>query len=393
MRLGVLLSAALGFAISSGSPAGLATSILAPVIWLRQRSRVGAYICAATYYLAALRSLPIVSRNFFGPESGLLSGICLWIVAASVLTLPWLWAWTPFPVRLLWRCPIALLLTIVPPLGLIGWASPIAAAGLLFPAAGYAGLALTLCLPGFIFNSGDLGLIAVATIICAFHIGKPSTPQPPGNWQAINTTFGPAGHTQANLVREYEIGRKIQSRAGRSKARVVIFPEAVAASWTDKIFQSNSQIILVGVTEPKNKEFDFTAALGSLRCSPAQIPAVERVSYSNKLVVRGAQIGEFEQRVPIPIGMWKPFTHSGVPLNLSGPGTISIAGRRVAVIICYEQLIPWPVLTSFVERPSIIVAVSNNVWVSGTSIPQVEQTTMRAWAALFEVPALFAANS
>ena len=144
MRLGVLLSAALGLAISSGSPAGLATSILAPVIWLRQRSRGGAYICAGAYYLAALRSLPVVSRNFFGPESGLPNGLCLWLVAASVLALPWLCAWSPLRSGSLWRCPISLLATIVPPLGLIGWASPAAAAGLLFPGTGYVGFTLTL---------------------------------------------------------------------------------------------------------------------------------------------------------------------------------------------------------------------------------------------------------
>ena len=392
MRHGVLLSAALGLAISSGSPAGLATSILAPAIWLRQRSRRGAYICAAAYYLAALRSLPVVSRNFFGPESGLPSGIFLWIVAASVLALPWLWAWTPFQVAALWRCPIALLLTIVPPLGLIGWASPITAAGLLFPAAGYAGLLLTLCLPAFILNSRLVGLIAVAPLICVFHFRLAPTPQPPKDWVAINTTFG-RGQTHADLVREYQIAQQIWAQTLQSRAKVVIFPEAVAASWTGEMFRSDSKVVVVGATEPKNRGFDFTDALESLRCSPAQVTASEPWSYSNRLLVRGAQIGEFQQRVPIPIGMWKPFTNSGVPLNLSGPGTISIAGRRVAVIICYEQLIPWPVLTSFIDRPSLIVAVSNNVWVSGTSIPQIEQTTMRAWAALFGVPVLFAANT
>jgi apolipoprotein N-acyltransferase len=91
--------------------------------------------------------------------------------------------------------------------------------------------------------------------------------------------------------------------------------------------------------------------------------------------------------------MWKPFTKAGVPLNLAGPGTIMIAGERAAPIICYEQLIAWPVLTSFLQQPTIIVAVSNNIWVGGTAIPKIEQTSIRSWAALFNLPAIFASNS
>jgi hypothetical protein len=115
--------------------------------------------------------------------------------------------------------------------------------------------------------------------------------------------------------------------------------------------------------------------------------------YRNLVLIRGAETGEFSQRVPIPLGMWRPFTRTGVPLKLSGPGTILITGRRVAVIVCYEQLISWPVLASFMERPSMLVAISNNVWVSGTPVPAIERTAMTAWAQLFHVPVLFAANS
>jgi len=103
--------------------------------------------------------------------------------------------------------------------------------------------------------------------------------------------------------------------------------------------------------------------------------------------------GEFIQRVPIPIGMWRPFTSAGVPLNLAGPGTISISGKRAAIIICYEQLILWPILTSMIEKPSIIVAVANNVWVSGTPVPVIEEAVMRSWAALFHLPIMFATNA
>ena len=91
--------------------------------------------------------------------------------------------------------------------------------------------------------------------------------------------------------------------------------------------------------------------------------------------------------------MWKPFTSAGVPLNLAGPGTISISGKRAAIIICYEQLILWPILASMIEKPSIILAVANNVWVSGTPVPQIEKAAMCSWATLFHLPIIFAANT
>ena len=260
MRLGVLLSAALGLAISSGSPAGLATSILAPVIWLRQRSRGDAYICAGAYYLAALRSLPVVSRNFFGPESGLPSGICLWIAAATLLALPWLWAWSPLRGGSLWRCPIALLATIVPPLGLIGWATPVAAAGLLFPGTDLAGFAGVLFLPSLLLNSGARARFGIAAIIAMLHLLMPQ-PQPPNDWEGVNTRFGSVGHGFADLVQDYRVAQQLQCRAAQSKARVVVFPEAVAPSWIGDLVQSEDKTVLVGAIVPKSTGFDFKAVL------------------------------------------------------------------------------------------------------------------------------------
>ena len=393
MRLGVLLSAALGFAISSGSPAGLATSILVPVIWLSQRSRLGAYTCAVTYYLAALRSLLIVSRNFFGPEGGLPGGICLWIVAASVLALPWLCAWSPLCSGSLWRCPIALLATIIPPLGLIGWASPAAAAGLLFPGTGYVGFMLTLLLPGTIISGAEEAIIGLLGLTLLLHLIPAPTLRIPNGWEAINTNFGPVAHEKADFLREYRIAREIHDCVVHSRAIVIVFPEAVAADWTGELFRDVPQIVLLGATGPLRTPFDLDATLAALQSSTSGAKPTKAPNYKNEVLIRGAQTGEFVQRVPIPIGMWRPYTRSGVPLNLSGPGTVVIAGKRTAIIVCYEQLIGWPILASFLEKPSVIVAVSNNVWVAGTKIPEIEQTEMRSWAALFRVPILFAANS
>lgn len=393
MKLGILLSAALGFAISTGSPFGLAGSILAPVVFLRQTSRRNSYLCSAAYYCTALRDLIMVSRNFFGPNSGLAEGVLLWIIATGLLSLLWLWAWSSSEVAALWRSPIALLLTVIPPLGLIGWASPLAAAGLLFPGLGFFGFALTLLLPGLlVIGNAELNFGCLMLLLCG-HIVAPPPPRAPVTWEAIDTRFGDVGHGGADLLREYRIGHELQRLANRSNAQVVIFPEAVAASWTAELFQERGKIIVLGATAPAAGPLDLSAGIAALQCSKMRQSTAAAASYKNELLIRGAETREFSQRVPVPLGMWRPFTHSGVPVNLSGSGTITIAGRLVAPIICYEQLIAWPVLTSFLERPTMIVAVSNNVWVTGTAIPKFERTSMQAWAALFNVPVIFAINT
>ncbi len=392
VRVGVLLSAVLGFALSTGSPVGLATSILAPIVFLRQRSRAQAFACAVVYYLAALRDLPIVSRNFFGPTAGLSEGIPLWIIVTGLLSLPWLWAWSASRISILWRCPTALISSVLPPLGIIGLASPTAAAGLLFPGTGFIGFALTLFLPALAIASPRPASFALASAVLLFGLLSESQLPPPNHWAAVDTRFGPVGHGRADLVREYQVAKQIEAEASRSAARVVIFPEAVAPDWIDAIVPSG-KIILVGAVEPIEKPTDLQAELAALKPSRTEAVPAESSSYQNKLLVRGGETKDFTERVPIPIGMWKPFTGTGVALNLASPGTLSVDGRRAAVIICYEQLIAWPVLASFLEHPSMIVTVSNNVWVSGTAIPRVERSTMESWASLFRVPLLSASNT
>ena len=64
----------------------------------------------------------------------------------------------------------------------------------------------------------------------------------------------------------------------------------------------------------------------------AGLPIAESSAYDNvALVITGAHSRAFLQRIPVPIGMWRPFgSGPGIPLRLTGPGTIDIAGERVA---------------------------------------------------------------
>jgi hypothetical protein len=190
---------------------------------------------------------------------------------------------------------------------------------------------------------------------------------------------------------------------------VIVFPESVLPRWTpasdlfwaDTIsaLKSADKVVVIGAitpTDTPHSDYDFAASLAALHEAPgARWPSRQRapIAYTNGVVIRGASSSEFNQRVPVPIGMWRPFTTTGAPLRLFGPAVVRIGDQTAGVIICYEQLIPWPTLTAFVERPTLVIAMANQFWIVGTAIPEVQRNTVRAWARLFHVPVVFAFNT
>jgi hypothetical protein len=105
------------------------------------------------------------------------------------------------------------------------------------------------------------------------------------------------------------------------------------------------------------------------------------------------QSGIFLQRVPVPVSVWKPFWRGGAPMHLGGPAVLELGGERAALLICYEQVISWTVLTAALAHPSLFVGMSNDHWATRTPIPQWQALCLRAWSRLFWVPYLLAVNT
>lgn len=116
-------------------------------------------------------------------------------------------------------------------------------------------------------------------------------------------------------------------------------------------------------------------------------------AYLNGIVVRGAHTAFYQQRVPVPIAMWNPFVSGTAPLRLFGPGVMRIANERAAILVCYEQMIAWPILTSMLQRPSVVVGAANDYWASATTIARFQRTALWSWARLFGIPCLFSVNT
>jgi len=389
------------------------STVAFPALALNANTRRAGFFAAAFYFAGA--SWPIVSagRNFFGTHGGVCDGIALWIGAAFLLTIPWVLTWTNHRHQLLWRAPLCLVLSVFPPFGLLGWASPVTAAGYLFPATSWFGLLAVALAVGSMAvypKSASLAIVVMAALT-NFHYHGPSRVLA---WEGVDTHFGSMSNEADTTTEELDAIESIQGLASVSPARVIVFPEAVVPDWnyaTDAFWSRslerlsiNGKTIIVGskITAPAGASrfsaAEFAATIAILNGTSGSFPRAivahrdATIGFRNVLIVRGAHTGIFEQRVPVPIGMWKPLSTGGAPLRLNGTGVFPVAGERAAILICYEQLLTWPILTSMVDHPTVIVAVANDVWAAGTTIPAAQLTAVRGWARLISIPYVSATN-
>ena len=426
-------SIALGLGVSTGHPLGMMAAAGMPLACLALDTREGALKSAFGYYAAALWPMISGLEAYWKSEIPIMP-IVLWVLTAILLSVPWAISWTSNRVHCLWRAPLALLATILPPLGIIGLASPVNGAGFIFPGADWVGLALIGLLPGVILSTQALEtrhrwsvlcftIASCTTVGVTARILYPQDADRPTGWAAVDTHFGDTSQP----FRDFAAAQFIQKEAGVSRSRVVIFPESVVPRWSEatKAFWGQSldqcrrrgQMLAIGAGLPANngsrsdkvrrlnelKSYDFDAAIGALKSMnlhpgshgwsqsgqiKAAIPPAD-----NTMLVLGAESAAFYQRVPIPLAMWRPFSIDSVPLRLGAPGVLLIDHQRAAVLICYEQMLTYPILSSMLQHPTVIVGISNTFWISHTTIPRYQANALRSWARLFRLPYLSAVNS
>ncbi len=412
---------AIGLAVSTGHPVGLALAAGMPVVCLMAGSRMATFESALSYYAAGLWPMTPGLQRYIGSSASPLVPLAIWLLAALLLSLPWTVAWTARTTKYIWRVPLAFVALSVPPLGTVGFISPLTAAGYLFPATGWVGLAAVALLPGALllslkaishFRTAAL-LLMIATCGALAAIGRVGNSAEaltiPG-WVGVNTHFGDVSQP----LRDYSAATFIQQTATESAAHVLIFPEFIVPRWSEatEVFwrrtldrcRERGQTLLIGAGLPSAGPmnhvipvYNFSASidalangnssLGTIRDSVSQEPV------DNTLLALGASSGTLYQRVPVPIGMWRPFSSVSVPLRLDGPGVIEIDHQRVAVLICYEEMLTFPVLASILRHPTVVVGISNSFWFDDTTIPRYQAAAMSSWARLFRLPLFMAVNS
>ncbi|WP_374618814.1 conjugal transfer protein TraB [Devosia sp.] len=379
----MLVTAAVGTGLIawSGEPRLLPAAVLFPAFWALAPTQVCAAFISAGYFLAASRGLPQGVSNFYG--AGFEAGIALWI-AASVLfvgTHALLWTARPGGGRVIRYAIIAVLLS-VPPLGIVGWAHPITAAGILFP--GWSWLGVGAAATGLLVMTTRYRPIAILTlgglwIWSAAYWTVPSLPQ---GWIGVDTNFGGSNGAYAGYEQHLDTINRGREEAAAG-AKVVVLPESALGVWTPTI------------------ERLWTRALDDLDVSVyGGAVIVDETGYDNvmlELTGLGASV-RYRERMPVPVSMWQPWlslvgAQAGAHADFFGNPVVSVRGNRVATLICYEQLLVWPMLQSALGSPDVLVAPANGWWTGGTDIVAIQIAATTAWARLFNLPLVLAINT
>jgi apolipoprotein N-acyltransferase len=273
----------------------------------------------------------------------------------------------------------------------------------------FVGLLAVLLAPGMIARHPRTGTTLLVTAALVANLLYPGAPRPPADWQAINTV------SEDEATDGYWAISKALERAESSNAQVIVLPEGALPQWTESAesffthrlstLRARRQILLAGAVmsaDSPNRmgDVDFAEQLQVLRGSESSgkvlpgvhVGPISEVAYRNGMVALGSASAAVQQRVPVPLGMWKPFTGAGVPLNVAGDGILTVAEQRTAVLICYEQLLVWPAVVSILHRPTLIVGIANDRWVRQTPIPELQQMYLQSWSRLLHLPLISASN-
>jgi hypothetical protein len=365
----ILSGAALGAVAWPWCPA---LSLVVPVEWASRkpewvtRGTMLAYVTG--YYLGASRSLPSGFSEFFhGSHTATLAlGGAVWFMSSVALALPWIIV-RPWVYRGWKRAgatvaglALALGLTAVPPLGLFGWASPL-------------------------LGAADVVAMVRHPDLVEEQLGAKEPVEPRG-WVAMSTTMGMLPDTIAGTYnRESWLVKKTMDTLEQPQVRGVVLPETIAGIW-----EAGTQWVWRPVIE-RTASTGQTVILGAIGVNrrhglDRRIDEVVVISEGKVRVVR-------PDAVPVPVSMWHPWDpHHEYAMHLLRDPVVEIDGERVALDICYSQLLPWTAGLVMAGHPQMIVGLSNDWWSSKTSLPQIQAVSLRILADALGVPVVGAVN-
>ncbi len=353
----------------------------------------------AGYYLVAARDIPVVCARFFSVHGelaatpALLVGVTLLIAQACVLAMPWI-VLKPTPASrhsgLWWRATLALLVSVLPPIGIVGWVSPLHVASVLAPGAGiyslvYAAviLAALACYHLWLFPVRWPAAIGAGFVLLVAPAASFDSPlRPPPGWVAIDTTMGQLD--QGSYTALYARSEALQLAARKAfdaGARVVVMPEEMTGLWRGSTqFWWNSSL-----TQLKDSRQTLVLGVDLLVSeSPRR--------YADSAIVLGTGSGRFDSRQPVPAGLWRPTAPVSAVLGDLGQDFLTIDGHRAAFSICYEDFLFWPHWRLFLVRPDVLLGLANNWFDDGLAVGQIQRQSITSIARIAGVPLLRAVN-
>jgi len=317
-------------------------------------------------------------------------GVSIWLAQAILYSVPWILFYSKDKnwLNLSLRTLSLLIILTLPPLGYFFWLSPLASAGALFPGLGWPGLCLAILLMILFVNLPHsknkiyliipISILLVTSMLANLAYLPPSAPK---DWIAINTKLG---GTPANIfelpTRESQL-ISLAQKALDKNYKVIIFPENIALDWlpgTQFQWQDLNQ---------QAQQKGSTIVLGAQQ-------DLKDGSSNNVLIVLGqGHDSIYPARQPMPIGLWQPWKSKTDNHHWNLPGKFVLQGQETGYLICYEQIVPWPILSLFLQAPHPLVIISAaNQWFSMPSGYLKQSNHMKAFARLFGVATVASVN-
>jgi len=373
--------------------------LFVPVVWFVLPNRRIVFLFIFFYYLGATKELLLGTYQFF--DGNLAQALFLWIMQQAILTTGWLIFWKKnvqgFPSITLRLLATYFITTFIPPYSFIGLAHPITCAGYYFPGTQFLGIALLVLLTSSVstivvshkYGSAQKAhtnikvlfiVLVISCFICNLTYKKKVMF---ADWVGVNTALGKYPQDYFKIYqRHLELKKLAEEQINKGK-KVIIFPETIAGKWTkiekhlwndiDLYAKEKGAVILLGIQQ-----------------------VVSKTRYDNALVVLGDKSHTSNEiikaRMPMPIGNWRPFTKWSATLNFNEGNTI-LNDKPTAVLICFEEMLVWPILQSMASHnPEVIMTTSNIWWAKGTKIADIMDQTTLMWGRLFGVVVLGAIN-
>lgn len=352
--------------------AGLATSILLLPCWGLSPSRGTAALVALAYYCGGAREMPAAIEAYY--RLGYVDGWLITVCSAGVLALPWAALWAPSSASRgirAGRAAAALVLSTVPPLGLIGVCNPLALSGTLLPGLGFASVVGTLLLLALSATSPRRAAVLVGVAVVSHHVGSAPTS---ADWRALDTEI-PSVPAPRDYPAQFEralttldVLERVVGSDPATTGPHLLLPEAAGGSWTRAMagvwqpvierLRQQHRCLVMGVLDPRDGHANGVRAVGD--CD-----------------------GTLRQRVPVP-GEQAP--------RVLGDSVLTVAGERVGVLVCFESHLAWPVIHTALARPSALLVLANVRPIRETRAERAQRVVMTSWARAFDLPLHIATN-
>lgn len=382
----VSLGALLGFSWGHDHAAfAIVFAVAFPVALFFAPTRFAGFLYSLAYFLAASRGIPHGVGVFFDTSASPIFGWGLWVGAACLNAAPWAWAWTKrVSDAAIFRVLVAVVVTALPPIGIVGWASPLASAGWLFPGIGFFGLILLFWFwHSLIQKEGEfiVGLALVCLMLNGYELATPKEPSLNGlAFENVDTNFSKLQSNAPDYLssRVVLITRTANQSAPNS---VTVLPETMLPAPDSRLFFV--EVLLENASEVLREKNSVIIFGREYKTETGMI---------NTLAFLGVDRAPLKQRIPVPFGMWKPWASDSFEMNIFGPGSTNFAGLKLGHLVCFEEVLTITNLMTFAKNPDVVVSSANDWWAKDTSIPAVQAQTVGSWGRLFGAPVVRAVN-